>query len=72
MSTGYAEPVLEASQDYKPHPDHSVDEEGEFVTIFARRALDTEDEDDFVIQLDKEFNLGYAYNGVSSSISISP
>ena len=31
------------------------------MTLFARRALDTGDDKDFVIQLDKEFSLGYAF-----------
>ena len=48
----------------KAHPDGAVelDEEAGTVTIFARRALDTSDLEDFVLPLDKEFSIGIAYN----------
>ena len=38
------------------------------VTVFARRKLDTGDLTDYVIPLDTEFNIGYAYYGSASTL----
>ena len=70
-SKGFAAPAEDTTtKDVKAHPDHSVDwdESAGTVTIFARRALDTGDAEDFVIPLDQQFNVGYAYNGSSSTL----
>ena len=71
-STGFGAPTEDTtSKDVKAHPDHSVDwdESAGTVTIFARRALNTGDAEDFVIELGKPFNVGYAYNGSSSALT---
>ena len=71
LSRGKRAPFLEDKQNLLDHPDHNVevDDSNQLVTVFARRALDTGDSLDYVIQLDKEFNLGYAYNSKSTEIS---
>ena len=71
-SKGFKAPAEDTiKKDVKDHPDHSVDwdESAGTVTIFARRALDTGDAGDYVIQLDKQFNVGVAYNGSTSTLS---
>ena len=71
-SAGYGEPNVDTQNDIKLHPDGSieVDEAATQVTLFARRALDTGDGlSDFVIPLDTEFNIGYAYNDYISQLS---
>ena len=67
---GYRAPGEDAEQNLLDHPDHNVDVDANtgIVTVFARRALDTGDSNDYLIQLDKSFNLGYAYNGSSSKM----
>ena len=66
--------MADKSQDFKAHPYDPIaeyDVAANLVTIFARRALETSDATDFVIQLDQEFTLGYAYSGQSSDIQAS-
>ena len=72
-SDGYSKPTKDAQQDLKAHPEQSVilDDTAGTVTMFARRALDTGDAKDYVIQLDTEFNLGYAW-GDASNLNKSP
>ena len=67
-SKGFGEPTEDGTKDLLSHPDHNVDIDADTVTIFARRALDTSDSEDFVIPLDQEFNLGYAFKVGSSSL----
>ena len=64
MSAGRTEPRLDLNDDLKPHPGGSIelDEASGTVTLFARRALDTDEFEDFVIPLDTEFKIGFAYN----------
>ena len=69
ISKGFKAPTEDSLKDLLSHPDHNVDIDGGLVTIFARRALDTSDSEDFVIPLDQEFNLGYAFKTGSNSLS---
>ena len=64
VSVGKGMPSKDRSVDLKAHPDGAVelDEAAGTVTIFARRALDTSDLEDFVFPLDTEFSIGIAYN----------
>ena len=40
------------------------------VTLFARRALDTGDwSQDYLVPLDQEFSIGYAFNDYSDFVS---
>ena len=73
LCAGERTPVADLSNDIHDHPDHSVeyDEASGMVTVFARRPLETTDKTDFVIQLDKQFILGYAYSGQSSDFMVS-
>ena len=53
-----------------PHPNNSIELEGDGrATIFARRSLDTNDMQDYVIPLDQPFYVGYAINESNSDIS---
>ena len=53
------------------HPDglSEVGDDGS-VTLFARRALDTGDwSQDYLVPLDQEFSIGYAFNDYSDFVS---
>ena len=67
---GTRAPVPDSTQNLKDHPDHNLDFDDveQTVTIFARRALDTGDAVDYLLQLDKDFVLGWAYSGNSSKL----
>ena len=55
----------------EPHPEglYELDNNGR-VTLFVRRALDTEDFlMDFVFPLDEEFDIGYAFNDYTNDLS---
>ena len=64
VSVGKRMPNTDRNDDLKPHPDGAVelDEEAGTVTLFARRALDTSDLEDFVFELDTGFDIGIAYS----------
>ena len=69
---GYREPIVDATDNLIEHPDDTREttEGGDKRRIFVRRALDTGDADeDFVIPLDTEFEIGYAYNSYASTMS---
>ena len=71
-SIGYAPPQKDEIENLQGETKFNNDAEtGETsVTFTARRKLDTGDaEEDFVIPLDEEFTLGYAYNPESSELS---
>ena len=72
-SVGYKPPKIDDNQDLVSDPAHppEMKNDGEKITLVARRALDTGDEQDFVIPLDEEFTMGYAFNGESHELSYS-
>ena len=71
MSQGRTEPRPDRTDDLKAHPDGSVelDEAAGTVTLFARREMDTVDLEDFLIPLDTEFKIGFAYNNYYNYLS---
>ena len=69
-SVGYKPPALDDTQDLIEVPEHPTElKEGKRITMVARRQIDTGDEMDFVIPLDEEFMMGYAFNGESHKLS---
>ena len=70
VSVGYQPPMQDERSNLEGHPNNSIELESDGrATIFARRSLDTNDMQDYVIPLDQPFYVGYAINESNSDIS---
>ena len=70
MSEGYQPPALDIVQSVTEHPQNTIEfEDDGRVTLFARRLRDTDSMEDFMIPLDQEFTIGYAFNSYSDTMS---
>ena len=71
VSAGFREPNIDRFNNLADHPDGGYYEHSDEdrVTFFVRRALDTDDLEDFVIPLDEEFDIGYSLNDLDGQMS---
>ena len=67
-STGFAAPEIDSSQDLTTRVE--MDSDFEFIYYTIRRQLDTSDSDDFVVPLDKEFEMAWAAGVDTNDVTV--